>query len=247
MFIRLNPLNIESFGPCYPAGRINCILIGRRNPAGQYFANLIFPTIALAESEVVERAVLRLYCSCVDNTNQVSICVNGSCICQPVCATGWYEWDVTSIVTQGFCTDWQFCLLSPNETECSLKQFEACAAGYRPVLELCVNEVPDSCIVDIVKEYTAGEATQYTNWIDGSYLRNYYYFVENQGSTQIEAKIQVSPDKTMVVTDSEPATVEPQQTSYFIALRPSRFVRLSFRNVSGNCANPMKVWFQGQL
>ncbi len=101
-------------------------------------------------------------------------------------------------------------------------------------------------IVDIVKDYCSTNILKYSDWIDCASLNKYYYFVKNLGYSDVEAYIEISPDKKLVYTDSDKIVIKSCEVSYFQPLRESRYIRFSYRSISPEGVNLITSWFQAK-
>lgn len=111
------------------------------------------------------------------------------------------------------------------------------------------HHVTPQCIVNIVKNYYSNSLLNYSDWIDCISLEKYYYFVKNQGSSDVEAYIEISPDKNLVYKDSDKIIIKSSQVSYFQPLRESRYIRFSYKNsnpTETNIINLITAWFQAK-
>lgn len=228
-----------------------CIVVGKSELNNCYISELKFPPILLNEDEVVQQAVLKLFCKRVCGANDsIKICINRnseSCTC--VDHVGAYEWDVTDIIQSSnkvcmtLCADTNSILKS-----CVLKEFEVYDCNTKPLLELVfAKKVPSyHSFENCINEYWANSCCQSTNWIDTSSFNEYYFFIENLGESAVEIVQEISPGPNMIFEDVGPTELKPHQTGYFVPLRVSQFVRISFKSICEGHMNMIKIWFQGK-
>lgn len=110
----------------------------------------------------------------------------------------------------------------------------------------CRSYHPICTIIDIVKDYSSNNDTNYSDWIDCCNLNKYYYFVKNLGNSDVLAYIEISPDKNLVFRDSDEIIIKSLQVSYLQPLRESRYIRFSYKNLSSTTTNLITAWFQAK-
>ncbi len=128
------------------------------------------------------------------------------------------------------------------------KQISKVNDWYKPDMYSCKVYYPvtPQCFINIVKNYCSSSILNYSDWIDCTSLDKYYYFVENLGSSDVEAYIEISPDRNLVYRDSDQIIIKSSQVSYFQPLRESRYIRFSFRNLNSAGTYLINAWFQGK-
>lgn len=118
------------------------------------------------------------------------------------------------------------------------KTYTDCRKTYHPV-------TPRG-IVNIVKDYYPASILKYSDWIDCASLDKYYYFVQNLGYGDVEAYIEISPDKKLVYTDSDKIIIKSSEVSYFQPLRDSRYIRFSYKSLNSAGIGLITAWFQSK-
>lgn len=228
-----------------------CIVVGKSNINNSYISELKFPPIVLNEDEMVQQAVLKLFCKRVCGSNEtLKICINwddNNCTC--VDYIGAYEWDVTNIIQSNNKVHMTLCAdTNCSLDRCGLKEFEVYDYNTKPLLELVIvkknstGHIFENCI----NEYWASSCYQNTSWIDTSCFNDYYFFIENLGESAVEIVQEISPGPNMIFQDVGPTELQSHQTGYFVPLRVSQFVRISFKSIGEGHINLIKVWFQGK-
>lgn len=122
--------------------------------------------------------------------------------------------------------------------DCYDKTSEGCCKTYQPVTS--------HGIVNIVKNYYPHKILQYSDWIDCSALNKYYYFVQNLGYGDVEAYIEISPDKKLVYKDSDKIIIKSCEVSYLQPLRDSRYIRFSYKSLNSAGISLITTWFQAK-
>ncbi len=248
--LHLNPIEAESFIRNCDNVNKNSILIGKCKYDSYYLSNLTFNTILTNPNEFLANAVLKMYCKkACGSHDYVTICINTDDISENVIGEGYYEWDVTNLVKN--CNNQTLNLRVYSKmwiSQCGIREFEAIDSNTMPVLKLTIDEElsnPDCNIVNIVNEYISNNYLSYSEWIECISLNKYYYFIENLGDSDVTVYIEVSPDKKIIYKDSEFLIIKSKEVAYLQPMRDSRYIRLSYENVSLNSSNLIKVWYQG--
>lgn len=132
-----------------------------------------------------------------------------------------------------------------------ISKYEELDCCFCPIQELAIekgirNYNCHNNIVNYVKMYMSTKVLKHTDWIDCVGLKNYYYFVDNFGSNDVDLCIEISPDRNMALTESGPFKLSAGKILYLQPMRDSRFVRLSYVNQELKSCNPIKVWLQGK-
>lgn len=248
--LQFNPIEVESFiKDCNNVNR-NCILVGKCRCDSYYLSNLKFKPIVINENEIIVNAVLKMHCKNVCSPYDcINICINNDDINKDVYGEGNYEWDVSSLISSCRNHNLNLCVYPKMWiSHCGIKEFEAIDYKTMPVLEIIIDNKlpnPDHNIVNYVTDYTATSKVRYSEWIDCSSLSNYYYFIKNTGDSDVVVSIEISPDKKLIFQDSENLLVKAKEVSYMQPMRESRYVRLSYKNLS-NSYSLIKVWLQGK-
>ncbi|MBN7771820.1 DUF6385 domain-containing protein [Clostridium aminobutyricum] len=228
-----------------------CIVVGKCNTNIYYASDLIFPPILLGDDEVVQRAVLKMFCKRVCGSfENINVCINDSNNCIRVDQMGIYAWDVTKSINLNNRERFVVCAHTKDLINtCTIREFEAFECHTKPVLELTIaNEMPESQhrFVNLVKEYWVDDIWKNTEWIDTSWFEDYYFFIENVSGNVVEFMLEISPDKNMVFQDTGPIALAAQETAYLQPMRVAQFLRLSYKNVAVSQSNQIRICFQGK-
>jgi hypothetical protein len=248
--IKVNLVETKNFIRCCDNIKKDCILVGKCYD-NYYLSELIFQPFFINQNEVITRAVLKMYCKNVCGTyGPLNICINNDRVKLDVYDKGDYEWDVTEILDVGYECNLRLCVYTKDCINgCRLKEFETLDCKTSPILELIVDEWGPNThrkIIDFVKKYNSTELLSYSDWVDTSFLSNYYYFVKNLGSSDVEVSVEISPNKNLTFKDSGPFIVKANEVSYVQPMRASMFVRISYKNLFLNNVNLISVWLQGK-
>lgn len=251
--LQLNPIEVKSFERNCDNIYRDRILVGKcKDDDDYYLSDLYFPPVLMNDDEIIVKAVLKMYCKKICDYNDcIIVCINNNNVCADIQSDGFYEWDVTSLIKSCGKHNFELCAYAKKSiSQCSMKEFEA--ANYRtmPVIEVTIEDVlpiHDFEIVNVVKKYASTQSLQYTDWIDCMSLNKYYYFVKNLGNSDVGVIVQISPDKKLVYQDSEIFTIKANEVIYLQPMRDSRYIRLSYINLSLNSYNLIKVWCQGKI
>ena len=131
----------------------------------------------------------------------------------------------------------------------SLKKISKAADCYDKTCEDCCKTCqPETSngIINIVKNYYPHKILQYSDWIDCASLNKYYYFVQNLGYGDVEAYIEISPDKKLVYKDSDKIIIKSCEVSYLQPLRDSRYIRFSYKSLNSAGISLITTWFQAK-
>lgn len=249
--LQVNPIEVESFTRHCAHINKDSILVGKCYDHVYYASDLTFQSLLINPKESIIKATLKMFCKKVDGTYQhTNICINNENVSTIVSGTGQFEWDVTEIVRCGREDSLRLYVYTKDRVNCcSVKEFETFEYHTRPQLEIFLEEAPPNpqhSLVNIVEDVMATNQIKYTDWIDCLSLNQYYYFIKNSGSSQIQVWVEISPDQNLVVKDTEPFIINANQVFYREPIRNSRFVRLSYQNVLSPSPHPIQVWFQGK-
>jgi hypothetical protein len=240
----LTPSEVKSYGSC-KNGIPNYIFVGECFGSRKFYARLLFPPIEKTPEECVKKAVLRLFCKDGWRLSEtIAIRTDGDKSGQSVNGPGFYEWDVTLLARAENWGGEEIVLFTGKGDGCSYKEFEA-AGGDGPRLFVTLEEKETPRPANIVREVVSCAQEKHTPSVDCIFLTRYYYFVKNNGTGSVTLNIEISPGNDLFVTDSGPYEIHPGETAYLLPLRPSAFLRLSFKNTKGFEKNPLLVWFQG--
>lgn len=136
-----------------------------------------------------------------------------------------------------------------NQNEPLNKKLSIAANYYDKTLtDRCKSYYPDTSnsIVNIVKNYYTFKILNYSDWIDCTSLDKYYYFVQNLGYGDVEAYIEISPDKKIVFKDSDKIIIKSCEVSYLQPLRESRYIRFSYKSLSPAGIGLITTYFQAK-
>jgi len=250
--LQLNPIEVNSFTRSYDNIIRNNIIVGKCKKDNYYLSDLYFPPVILKNNEIIVKAVLKMYCNDVcGSCDSITVCINNDNVSADIKREGNYEWDITSLIKSHGEHNLKLCAYSKTWIrQCNIKEFETLDFNTMPVLEVIVDEVTpniDNKIVNIVNEYTSTQRIRHSDWMDCISFNEFYYFVKNLGSSDLEVAIEISPDKNLVYQDTDYETIEANKVYYMQPMRKSRFVRLSYKNLLPNSANLIKVWLQGKI
>ena len=247
--LKINPIEVRSISKCCPNGYSKSILVGKCYNDQRIYSYITFPPFFLENYEVLNKAILRMYCKRACGTKKhITVNIDNDYIGVQVLNVGNYEWDVTSLIRPNIPDSSRLHAYTKDDIRgCGLKEFEALNVNTRPVLTLFIDELPrpDRHVTNIIKEYVSTDTRKHSDWIDCISMGKYYYFIQNQGNGSVEMCSEISPDKNLSVQDSGLVVIGAHETSYIQPIRESRFVRVSFRNLNVNMSNPIKVWLQG--
>jgi len=247
--LKINSVEVRSVSKCCKKGHPNCIMVGKCYDDQIISSYMTFPGIVLKENEFLDKAILKMYCKRACGVNKcININIDKDDIKMPVIDTGFYEWDVTELIKTNISDHFRLCAYTNDEIKrCGLKEFEALNPNMKPQITLFIGSKSEheKHVTNIVKEYISTNSQQHSEWIECTSLKNYYYFIKNQGNGSVEIFSEISPDRTLFTPDSGTMLVGPHETFYLQPIRASRFVRLAFKNHIFISATPIKVWFQG--
>ncbi|MGB4438533.1 MAG: DUF6385 domain-containing protein [Sedimentibacter sp.] len=250
--LQINPIEVNSYVRNCDNINGNSILVGKWKDDAYYLSDLYFPPVLIKHTEIFVKAVLKMYCKKICGSNDsITVYINNNNVSADIQSEGFYEWDVTELLKSCGKHNFKLCAYAKKCIgHCNIKEFEAVDINTMPVLEVFVGDAkpnPDNKVVNIVNEYASTLSLRHTDWIDVMSLNKYYYFVKNFGNSDVGIIVEISPDKKIVYQDSELFTINASEVIYLQPMRNSQYVRLSYKNLSSNCYNLIKVWFQGKL
>lgn len=244
--ISVNPIAV--YNNSFDDTNKNSILVGKCYGELYIESNLVFPKISKSKKEELVKATLKMYCeSTCGSSDSFQVCINTEEANTMVYGTGNYEWDVTPFME--FNDNFELCVFTKDQIEgCGIKEFEAFGCSSTPVLELIIEEAPQrprKKMINIIEDCNSMITPKYSNWIDCTNFDEFYYFIRNLGSSEIEISLEISPDKNMKYIDSGPYIIKPKEVSYHMPLRYSKYIRVKYKNISSS-SNKVKIWFQAK-
>lgn len=250
--LQINPIEVKSFIKNCDNINQNSILVGKCMDDAYYLSDLYFPPVLIDHTEIFVKAVLKMYCKKICGSNDsITVYINNNSVSADMQNVGFYKWDVTSLIKSCDNQNLKLCAyVKKCISQCNMVEFEAYDLNTIPVLEVFIDDATQDAnnkVVNIVNKYISTQPIRHSDWIDCSFLNQYYYFVKNFGNSDIGISIEISPDKNLVYKDTDFVTIKANEVIYLQPMRASRYIRLSYKNLSSSCYNLIKVWLQGKI
>lgn len=272
---------ISSKNPIENYGGSRAVYAGMDSSNAVYRTLLYFDLSTIPGDVQIESAVLRMY-SVQDRTSagQFTACMiesswdpdnvtwNSQPPIQPpvsgntvkISASGWYSWNITSMV-QLWLADRQrnyglMIISREDEENFDTHQFHSAQTyfykEYKPVLEIeyrhknaVVLSARDTA--NIIETIYACERNKYSAWQNTSVYSLYTFFVQNRGQYPACIRVQISPDKAAAFDEAAEYLVNPGNVQAIVPQRFGFYTRLACKASLYNRNTKLKVWFQAQM
>ncbi len=253
------------------------VYVGMTSSDAVFRALLYFDLSTISGDIQIESAVLKMYSvqgsTCADKLNPYMIeskwdpdnvtwhnqpsiqpSVPGNAI--ELSTSGWYSWDITSMV-QLWLRDSQrnYGLMiksGENEGNLNIHQFHSSQTyiykDYKPVLEIGYSHKSTVVLgsrdtANIIETIFACERSKYTAWQNTSVYSLYTFFVQNKGPYPACIRVQISPDKAAVFDEAAEYEVDSGNVQAIVPQRFGFYTRLACK---AGCST-LRVWFQAQI
>jgi hypothetical protein len=176
-----------------------------------------------------------------------------------VLGPGWYEWDITALVRgwyMGLYPNYGLLLKSDESTPFETKRiYSKEATAYpmlRPMLEISYQSVisvnlAQRAFTDVYLSADSGDEWRYSDAFDISQQSIVTIFAKNGGVNDAVIKLQISPDDSSYVDDSDENTIMPGMMKAMVPARFGRYLRVAYRSVNIAESTSLHIWYQAQL
>lgn len=168
---------------------------------------------------------------------------------------GQYLMDITNIVQDwhaGNYTNNGIILRSAEQNDKIISKINTDSiSSYPPVIEIkyilkCVCEVEATQFEEVVRSLTLDAGATVTFMQDTSVMKTITVFIQNQGPASVNAKLQISPNGTIVVDDGENISIDQGNTIVMVPYRFARYTHVVIKNNSTTQTAQLNYFFQIQ-
>lgn len=163
----------------------------------------------------------------------------------------WYRWNITKIVCQwlsGNALNHGIIIKSDENDMNIMKSFYTshCLYDCKPYLELGLS-APEVQTANLCSNYPAKSELAYSHWFNTSLYSMYTIFIFNTGENPVEAFIQISPDRSIIVDEKAVYRLDSGQSEAVVPLKYGYFTRIAFRSYLSSRDSNIKIIFQARV
>ncbi|AEE97101.1 DNRLRE domain-containing protein [Mahella australiensis] len=176
-----------------------------------------------------------------------------------VLGPGWYEWDVTALVRgwyMGLYPNYGLLLKSDESTQFETKRVYSKEATddpmLRPILEVSYQSVisvnlAQRAFTNVYLSTDSGDEWRYSEAFDVSQQSIVTVFIKNDGANDAMVKLQISPDDSSYIDDSDEDVLAPGMMKAMVPARFGRYLRVAYRSVNIAESTSLHICYQAQL
>jgi len=170
---------------------------------------------------------------------------------------GWFAWDVSDAVEAWAQGKLDNCglMIRSQEEEPSLVCFETVPGGmdrnsFSPALYIRYDgeqhpPEPKRRTISVFEVLRARGGTAHSGWRNTGGFKIYSFLVCNEGPDEALLRVQISPNRGVLLDDAAEFPVSPGETTAIVPQKYAFFTRLAVCSAGeGGCR--LKIWFQAQ-